>query len=71
MNVVYHMWHGSRRNRHFVDRYAVLNGVEDVRDVVSINEDGLYELRDPEMQAKIMQFFVNRDDDGAELIDGQ
>ena len=65
------MWHGSRGNRQFSSRNSVFAGLKDVRDVLTINADGLYELTDPKIQSKIKQFFVTRDDDGVELLSGQ
>jgi hypothetical protein len=69
--IAYHMWHGSRRNRLYKNRYALVEDIGDIRDAILINSDGLYEIKDPELQEKIMQFFVERDDDGVELIYGQ
>ncbi len=65
------MWHGSRKNRHYNDRHDVLLGIEDIRDIIKVNDDGVYELKDPLLQQAVTKFFEDRDDDGVETIGGE
>jgi hypothetical protein len=66
---VFHLYHGSRANRQYVERHAILNNDTDIRKMVKQNSDGTYEWIQPNDINKIMlQYFVTRDDDGIEAV---
>jgi hypothetical protein len=61
---IYHLWHGSAQNRKYVDRHKILNGVRDVRSIMEVNKDGVWELTDRDVEAKMREYFESREDDG-------
>jgi hypothetical protein len=61
---LYHLWHGSAKNRKYVDRHRILDGVRDVRSVLETNKDGVLELTDRVIDAKMREYFASREDDG-------
>jgi hypothetical protein len=61
---VYHLWHGTATNRKYVDRHRILDGVRDVRSIVQPNQDGVFELTDKNVDAKMRDYFKGREDDG-------
>ena len=61
---IYHLWHGSAQNRKYVDRHKILNGVRDVRSIMEVNKDGVWELTDRNVEAKMREYFESREDDG-------
>jgi len=61
---VYHLWHGTRENRKYLERHSILDGVSDVRDILVLNKDGVFELTDTKINKKLEEYFVSRDDDG-------
>jgi hypothetical protein len=61
---VYHLWHGTRQNRKYVERHTILEKVKDIRDILIEDENGLLVLTDSEIQDKLINYFVTRDDDG-------
>ena len=61
---IYHLWHGTAKNRNYVDRHRILDGIRDVRSIVETNKDGVFELTDRAVDAKLRQYFVDREDDG-------
>ena len=61
---VYHLWHGSAKNRKYVDRHRILDGLRDVRSIVEVNKDGIWELTDKKVEAKMRDYFISREDDG-------
>jgi len=61
---VYHLWHGTRKNRKYQERHTLLDGVEEIRAAIIENRDGVFEFKDPELQQKIRGYFDGRDDDG-------
>ena len=61
---VYHLWHGSAKNRKYVDRHKILNGVRDVRSIVEPNAYGVWELTDKTVESKMREYFTSREDDG-------
>jgi len=62
-NVV-HLWHGSKKNRRYVERHSILKDVTDVRNIVRIAKNGVFELLDSELNEKLKLYFVGREDDG-------
>jgi hypothetical protein len=61
---VYHLWHGIRENRKYLERHLILDGVSDVRDIVVLNKDGVFELTDSKINEKLEEYFISRHDDG-------
>lgn len=61
---VYHLWHGTAKNRQYVDRHRILDGVRDVRSIIEPNKEGVFELTDKTVETKLRQYFVSREDDG-------
>jgi len=61
---VYHLWHGTAQNRKYVDRHRILDGVRDVRSILSENKDGVWELTDHSVNKKMRDYFESREDDG-------
>ena len=61
---VYHLWHGTAQNRKYVDRHRILDGVRDVRSILTENKDGVWELTDRKIDAKMREYFTSREDDG-------
>jgi hypothetical protein len=61
---IYHLWHGSAKNRKYVDRHRILDGVRDVRSILETNKDGVLELTDKSVEAKMREYFASREDDG-------
>jgi hypothetical protein len=61
---LYHLWHGSAKNRKYVDRHRILDGVRDVRSILETNKDGVLELTDRAVDKKMREYFVSREDDG-------
>lgn len=61
---VSHLYHGSRANRQYVDRHEALNLQGDLRSLVSLNRDGVYEWKLPAGWNPIFQeYFTKRNDD--------
>lgn len=61
---VYHLWHGSVKNRKYVDRHRMVEGIRDVRSILETNEVGVFELKDKAVEAKMRGYFLEREDDG-------
>jgi len=61
---VYHLWHGSAKNRKYVDRHRILDGIRDVRSILKTNKDGVLELTDRAVDKKMREYFTSREDDG-------
>jgi len=59
---VYHLWHGTRENRKYVERHTILNGIQDVRMILKDTE--VFELTVDEINEKLKNYFISRDDDG-------
>lgn len=58
-----HLYHGSRKNRQYVDRHEMLNLDKDIKDLLNISNDGLFEWKDFNMNEKFMNYFISRKDD--------
>jgi hypothetical protein len=66
---VFHLYHGSRVNRQYVDRHAILNIQKDIRSLLTMNTDGVYEWVEPtKWNVKLLTYFVSRDDDSIEVV---
>lgn len=66
---VFHLYHGSRINRQYSDRHRLLNIARDIRSLLNVNKDGVYEWVEPtHWNPKFLGYFITRDDDGVEII---
>ena len=61
---IYHLWHGSRKNRKYQERHTILDGITDVRTLIKENRDGVFEISDTMVREKLTTYFKERDDDG-------
>jgi hypothetical protein len=62
--VLYHLWHGNRVNRKYVARHECMNDIADVRSVLAVNQQGVFELIDRKLNAELKRYFDERIDDG-------
>ena len=61
---VYHLFHGCRINRQYSERHQILNKVEDIRTILTLNDYGIYEWIEPEKYNPLfLKYFTSRDDD--------
>lgn len=61
---LYHLYHGSRVNRQYAERHKLLNVGVDIQKLVRVNEDGVFEWREPQVWNPMFQaYFDNRHDD--------
>jgi len=61
---ILHMWHGTRENRGYVKRHLILDGVEDVRSIITENSYGCFEFKDIKWNEPFKKYFDDRQDDG-------
>lgn len=62
---VYHLYHGSRKNRQYVDRHKPLDINIGIYRLLKINKDGMYEWIDSKSLNPVFKaYFESRDDDG-------
>jgi hypothetical protein len=47
-----------------VESHSILKDVTDVRNIVRIAKNGVFELLDSELNEKLKLYFVGREDDG-------
>jgi hypothetical protein len=65
---VFHLYHGSRENRKYVDRHKPFNIARDIRDMIKINKDGMFEWNERNKWNTIfIEYFNEREDDGVEI----
>jgi hypothetical protein len=60
---VSHLYHGAKANRQYVERHKMLEIKQSISDILSVNSYGVYEWRDPTMNAQFLRYFKNRFDD--------
>ena len=61
---MYHLWHGTHKNRKYVDRHQIVDGVPDVQRIVRPNWSGVFEVTDNGVATKLLEYFTQREDDG-------
>jgi len=61
---VFHLYHGSRENRKYAERHRILDGITDVRKILTKSKNGVYMLTDKVVNKKLVEYFKERDDDG-------
>jgi hypothetical protein len=64
-----HLYHGSKTNRQYVDRHKMIEFNQDIRTLITINKDGMYEWIDKaKWNPLFLGYFQNRiDDDVSDL----
>jgi predicted glycosyltransferase involved in capsule biosynthesis len=61
---IFHLWHGDNKKRQYKERREIFKSVKDVRDIIKVADNGLFEIKDSTLKSKIRKYFKNRDDDG-------
>jgi hypothetical protein len=61
---IYHLFHGNLRKRQYLERNRVFKKVKDVRDILKLEKNEIFELKDDSLKPQISKYFRNRDDDG-------
>jgi len=61
---LYHLYHGSLKNRKYLNRHLLFQHIEDVRDVLKVSDSGLFDVIDIDIKRNIKIYFSGRDDDG-------
>jgi hypothetical protein len=66
---IQHLYHGSKTNRQYVERHKIIDNEPDIRKLIRINKDGMYEWIDKEKWNPLfLEYFQSRiDDDLSEL----
>jgi len=60
---VFHLYHGSRKKRQYSERHHLLDVNEDIKDMITLNRDGVYEWKDAKWNVVLYEYFRNREDD--------
>ena len=60
---IYHLWHGDQKKRQYSERREIFKSVKDVRDIIKIDKNGLFVLKDDKLKKGIRKYFLKRDDD--------
>jgi hypothetical protein len=60
---VQHLYHGSRKNRQYAERHKLLDVESDIRAMIELNKDGVYEWIDTRWCEVFQDYFEARDDD--------
>lgn len=66
--IIFHLWHGDSKKRQYSERRKIFKSVKDIRDIIRIADNGLFELKDNTYKSNILKYFKNRDDDGLEVV---
>lgn len=61
---VFHLWHGSKENRRYVSRYDYLPATVDGEYPMHRRPDGLLEWDDQSHSSRMLQYFIDRREDG-------
>ena len=62
--LIYHLFHGSVRNRQWGTRYQILKDFKDPRDATKETKEGILTIKNKTLKSKIREYFARRDDDG-------
>jgi len=61
---VNHLYHGSKVNRQYVERHGLVNTPHDIRKIIKINYDGMFEWVNPHLwNPVLLSYFRDRYDD--------
>jgi len=63
---VYHMFHGTLKNRQYVSRHLLLEKYSKIEDSIEKNKYGVFELVDKSLNEKLLEYFNTRMDDSTE-----
>jgi hypothetical protein len=59
-----HLYHGSKANRKYVERHELIHTPHDIRRIIKINRDGMFEWVNPQIWKPILlKYFKDRFDD--------
>jgi hypothetical protein len=61
---IYHLWHGSQKNKQYGTRVNIFKGVQDIKDVITTDRNGLYKLKNKTIKKRFNKYFTRREDDG-------
>jgi len=61
---IYHLYHGNLEKRQYGSKHKIFKSVKNIYDVVKIDKNGLFKLKDDQYKSRIRKYFMNRDDDG-------
>jgi len=61
---VFHLWHGGKEGRKYIERHSILDGVIDVRVILRSDKQGVFTLLDGTINELMKKYFESRDDDG-------
>lgn len=66
---IQHLYHGSKTNRQYVERHKIIDSESDIRKLITINKDGVYEWIDKaKWNPMFLDYFQSRlDDDVSDL----
>jgi hypothetical protein len=65
---LFHLYHGTRDNRQYVDRHKVLNGKQDITDLTTKTSEGVLQWANSETWNPVfLTYFTSRDDDGIDI----
>lgn len=68
---IFHLYHGSRANRQYVDRHKIMNIEKDIQALLRVNKDGMFEWKDGQRwNSHFLRYFNSRTDDGVEIVHG-
>lgn len=60
---VEHLWHGTRKNRKYAERHSMLESVKNIEDILTINNDGVFDFTDTAFNHPFLRYFQDRKDD--------
>ena len=61
---IQHLYHGSKTNRQYVERHKIIDNEQDIRKLITINKDGMYEWIDKDKWNPLfLDYFRSRTDD--------
>jgi hypothetical protein len=60
---VEHLWHGTRKNRKYAERHSMLESVKNIDDILTTNNDGVFEFTDTAFNLPFLRYFQDRKDD--------
>lgn len=61
---IYHLYHGSRKNRQYSQRHEMLFINQDIKELVFLNNQGIYEWTNKSKWNELfLNYFINRKDD--------
>lgn len=61
---LYHLWHGTMKNRQYGIRGRIFNDVKDIRDIMKIGKDNIFVMTNKSFNEKIKLYFKRKNDDG-------